>query len=226
MYEVFIRCRTRAHFLRGFPPSVPISASADGLEVLKRVAQHYRDAKSYHIQSVEEQTHQSEFDHSWQKSILTAAVAPGNRYHYEVRSFQGGALPVSDSKNVWTYHVDDNPYTQKAISEQPAGSKSPQMTEYPLASAERLREEYGDLAKRLKSATRIGDANLTSNRPRDLLFWGSRSERRHDARKSRVFLRENALDRESARNDYQNRGTCSDSSSGPAVRDACQRRSR
>jgi hypothetical protein len=63
--------------------------SSDGLELLKRVAQQYSDAKSYYIESVEAYASISEYSRSWQKTLLTAAEAPGNRSHYEGLSSSG-----------------------------------------------------------------------------------------------------------------------------------------
>jgi thiol-disulfide isomerase/thioredoxin len=138
-------------------------APADGLELLKRVAQHYVDAKSYHIECVEERSSHNEFHHDWQKSVMSAAEAPGNRFHYEGRSFEGSALRIGNGKTVWTYHVNGHRYTQKPVSEEGADLKIMVMSEYTLSRAARLRKELGDLPNHLKTATRLEDATLATN---------------------------------------------------------------
>jgi len=147
-----------------FAQSVPSTASTEGLELLKRVAQRYVVAKSYHIEAVEERTHHGDLERSWYKTILTAAEAPGNRHHYEGHSSSGSASSIADGKTVWTYHIEEHRYTQKPATEEPSSeSKVFTMPEFALRQAERLRTTLGDEAKHLKSATRLPDASLTMN---------------------------------------------------------------
>lgn len=147
-----------------FAQSVPSTASTEGLELLKRVAQHYAVAKSYHIEAVEERTVHGDFERSWQKTILTAAEAPGNRHHYEGHSSAGSASSIGDGKTVWTYHIEEHRYTEKPVAVESASqSKVIDMPEFALTQAEHLRERLGDQAKHLKSATRLPDASLTMN---------------------------------------------------------------
>ena len=147
-----------------FAQSAPSANSSDGLELLKKVAQQYADANSYSIESVEERTSSGEYDHSWQKTILTAAEAPGNRLYYEGHSNTGSAMRVADGKNVWTYRVDEHRYTVKpqliATSSQSTMTVN---TEWAMLQAKDLKKKWSILVKTLKSAERLPDATLTVN---------------------------------------------------------------
>src|SRR5208337_2969713 len=77
---------------------------------------------SYHIEATEERTTSQEFEHSWNKTILSAAEASGNRYHFQSRSNIGSFLLVSDGKTEWVYEVEAHSYTQKPMS--PVGPAS------------------------------------------------------------------------------------------------------
>ena len=59
-----------------FGQSAPSPSTSEGLELLNQAAQRYADAKSYYIESVEERTSSTEYSHSWQKTVITAAEAP------------------------------------------------------------------------------------------------------------------------------------------------------
>ena len=147
-----------------FAQSAPSSSFSDGLEVLKKVAQRYANADSYSIESVEERTENGEYDHSWQKTILIAAEAPGNRFRYEGHSSLGSAMTVADGKNVWTYRVDEHRYTFKpqliATSGQSAVIAN---TESAMMQAKDLKDRWRNLVKTIKSAERLPDATLAVN---------------------------------------------------------------
>ena len=99
-----------------FAQSAPSPSTSEGLELLKHVAQHYADAKSYYIELAEENTSSTEYNHSWQQTVLTAAEAPGNRFHYEGHTGGSSAMKVADGKTVWIYHLDEHRYTAKPQS--------------------------------------------------------------------------------------------------------------
>jgi thiol-disulfide isomerase/thioredoxin len=151
---------TAAAFAQPAPPT----SSSEGLELLKQVAQRYADAKSYYIELVEENTSSTEYNHSWQKTVLTAAEAPGNRFHYEGHTDGSSAMKVADGKTVWIYHLDEHRYTAKP---QPSEA-SPQQTAVSLYEgtvwrAEHLIKQWSTLVKTLKSADRLGEATLIVN---------------------------------------------------------------
>ena len=145
-----------------FAQAAPSMPSSDGLELLTRVAQQYSDAKSYYIVSVEERASTSEYSHYWQKTLLTAAEGPGNRYYYEGLSTSGHSVKVGDGKTVWTYRADENRYTAKPVE---ASSQQTviSMSEGAMYQAENLRKSLGALSKPFKSADLLSDATLIVN---------------------------------------------------------------
>jgi thiol-disulfide isomerase/thioredoxin len=131
--------------------------------LLERVTKHYADAKSYHIESVEERTTTGSYRRGWEKTVLTAAEIPGNRYHYEGHSGMGGALQVSNGKTVWTYHIEEQRYTEKPVS--PSESDEPKVITYAemaLHQAQTLRRTLANFAKQYKSADLLADDVLDS----------------------------------------------------------------
>jgi outer membrane lipoprotein-sorting protein len=85
----------------------------DALALLTEVGQHYADAKSYHIEAIEENTSSNELQRFWHKTLLTAIVMPGGRYRYEGRSGNATAILVSDGTSQWDYHAYEHIYTQQ-----------------------------------------------------------------------------------------------------------------
>ena len=73
------------------PQMAPNAPRPDPLALLNEVSQRYAEVKSYHIEAIEEEASGNELQHSWQKTMLTAVVAPGGRYRYEGRSGYGAA---------------------------------------------------------------------------------------------------------------------------------------
>jgi hypothetical protein len=53
------------------------SVAQDATALLNEVSQRYADAKSYHIEAVEERSSSSELNRDWQKTFMTAVVSPG-----------------------------------------------------------------------------------------------------------------------------------------------------
>jgi thiol-disulfide isomerase/thioredoxin/outer membrane lipoprotein-sorting protein len=136
---------------------------SEGLELLKQVAQQYADAKSYYIESVEERTSNSNYSHSWQKTVITAAQSPGDRFHYEGHSSGGNAMKVADGKTIWTYRTDEHRYTAKPQTTGTSSQQTMIASELAMFQAENLRKNLGALAKGLKSAGRLPDATLVVN---------------------------------------------------------------
>jgi thiol-disulfide isomerase/thioredoxin len=147
-----------------FAQPAPPASSSEGFELLKKVAQQYAEANSYYIESVEERTTTTEYSHSWQKTITTAAQAPGDRFHYEGHSSSGSAMKVADGKTAWIYSVDEQRYTAKPQSLMTASKQIISGTpEWATFQAQNLRRNLGDMAKSLKSADRLPDATLVVN---------------------------------------------------------------
>ena len=76
----------------------------DALALLTEVSHRYAEAKSYHIEAVQERIYSNALQHSWQKTLFTAIVMPGGRYRYEGRSGYDAAVVVSDGTTQWDYH--------------------------------------------------------------------------------------------------------------------------
>ncbi|MDR3728057.1 MAG: TlpA disulfide reductase family protein [Terracidiphilus sp.] len=148
------------------PASQPTSSaqsvpSPSGLEILERAAQHYADAKSYYLESVEERNSSSEYMRNWNKTVLIAAEAPGGKYYYEGRSNMGGGLKVADGQTVWTYRAGEHRYTAKPESSENVGKQKPApMQEGPILQAKNLRRMLADWADSVKSADRLPDETL------------------------------------------------------------------
>jgi thiol-disulfide isomerase/thioredoxin/outer membrane lipoprotein-sorting protein len=140
----------------------PNAPSNDAVALLNEVGKHYADAKSYHIEAVEEVTTSTELHRDWSKTLLTAIVMPGGRYRYEGRSGFGSATLVSDGTTQWDYHAYDHLYTQR-----PAPRKGQEMgriitqQEGSLWSAKQIVQYMAHRADHLKSANLLPDESIT-----------------------------------------------------------------
>ncbi len=140
------------------------TSSPSGLELLQRVSHRYADAKSYRIEAVEESTSTGEFEHTWQKSVISAAEAESNRYYYEGHSNAGGAIRMSDGKTVWNYHIDEHTYTARKTAESATSPQQPlSWVEAALLRSQNIRRSLGELASHYKSAERLPDTTITLN---------------------------------------------------------------
>lgn len=70
----------------------------DALTFLKLVGQRYANATSYRIEATTEEQINAEFSRDWSKSVTTAIVALGNRYHFEVHSRWEWWVLISDGQ--------------------------------------------------------------------------------------------------------------------------------
>ncbi len=141
----------------------------DALALLNEVSQRYADAKSYHIEGVEEETSTTELSRHWDKRLLTAIMMPDGHYRYEGRSGVGGeALLVSDGTTRWNYHPEDHLYTQQTASDGAADNNpwtgravgQEEMTAY---NAKFLVDRLAHTADRLKAATFLPDETISVN---------------------------------------------------------------
>ncbi|HET9407624.1 MAG TPA: redoxin family protein [Candidatus Sulfotelmatobacter sp.] len=146
-----------------FGQSPSSSNSSEGLDLLKRAARHYAEAKSYRIEFVEERSYHGDdgFDQNWQKAVVIAAEAPGNRFHYEGRSSGGAVLRVSDGKTVWKYHPDDHRYTEKLVGDTSGDSKFMATPDFAAFKGEHVRKDLSEIADHFKSATRLKDERVS-----------------------------------------------------------------
>ena len=152
-------------------PAAGVSAQAasplplDGLELLQKVAQRYRDAKSYSIASIEERSMKSEYVRQWTRTVLLAAEEPGGRSHFEGRGQFGDAEKISDGRTVWNYRATEHRYTMQAVAEIPAAKKPSPVgfSEMGIMQAQGLRNLLARSAESINSAQRLPDAQLVLN---------------------------------------------------------------
>jgi thiol-disulfide isomerase/thioredoxin len=93
-----------------------------GMVLLEQVAQKYEKANSYQIALEQEETITGSLSRKWQRSILSAAVASGDRYRFEAQTDTGWRVQVSDGRTEWEYQPSSNEYTQRALSKADAQS--------------------------------------------------------------------------------------------------------
>lgn len=126
--------------------------NGDALKLLDEVSKHYADAKSYHIESIRESRVSSQLRSSWQKEMLRAQEAPGNRYRFEGQSSSGSGLVVSDGVTEWNIHRTYDQYTKRPPGTygHPFPKTSSAQDEQPAREAFFLRSNLamaGDFAK-------------------------------------------------------------------------------
>lgn len=88
----------------------------DAATLLQQVNKKYADAKYYHIEVIEEDDIKGDLSRTWDKSLLTAIMAPDNRYRFEAHSQFGMSLKVSDGKTETNYNADSHEYTQAELT--------------------------------------------------------------------------------------------------------------
>lgn len=135
-----------------------VASPTDALTLLTEVSQRYADAKSYHIEAVEEETSASELYRDWHKTFMTAIAAPGGRYRYEGRFFAGTAVLISDGVRQWAYLPQRSAYTQEPVLSKEAEKKRVhQQDELAASNARSIVGRLALLASKLKSAELMPD---------------------------------------------------------------------
>lgn len=190
-----LSCLVVAFSLTVFAQTPVSPVPTDSLELLRQVGQHYADAKSYHIEAVEESTFFNELQRSWNKSVIEAAQAPGDRYHYEGHGGAGGTLRIADGKNVWTYHINAGLYTKTPVPTGKSNSGSFGSSEMAMFAAENLRRGLAEIGKHYKSAFRLPDAAVEID-GRRVTCYVVRVQTEDMKRTPRLHLRKNHLDRQ------------------------------
>lgn len=136
----------------------------DALTLLKNATQRYADAKSYHIEAVQERTSTNALDRNWQRELLVAIVAPEGRYRYEGKSGHGSGILISDGKMHWAYHLDEHLYTQMSASAaQNEKNRIIPMEEMAALDAKRLVMGITTLLSQVKSASFLPDQKIELN---------------------------------------------------------------
>jgi thiol-disulfide isomerase/thioredoxin/outer membrane lipoprotein-sorting protein len=143
------------------PQTATSSPPKDALALLNEVSQRYADAKSYHIEAVEESTTSNDLSRHWDKRLLTAIVTPGGRYRYEGQSGSGSATLVSDGTTAWVYHPYDHLYTaQPASGNDPQAGRVISGDEMPANTAKFMVSQMAHRADRLTSAAFLPDETI------------------------------------------------------------------
>lgn len=136
------------------PQQASSTQSSDGLDLLKRVPEHYAGAKTYSLAATEENTQSGEYQRHWSKMVMVAAEAPDGKYYFEGHGNTGGAIRVSDGKTAWKYHIEENHYTQQSASATDAKPGGPMpLQEMALLNAKHLRRSLADMTHGLHSAS-------------------------------------------------------------------------
>jgi thiol-disulfide isomerase/thioredoxin/outer membrane lipoprotein-sorting protein len=138
----------------------PATAPSSGLALLSSVSDRYAQAKSYHIEAIKEQTTSGNLLRTWQKTYMTAIVAPGGKYRYEADSGTGSAIQVSNGVYHWDYHVDEQLYTKRPAQAEP-DRHSMSEEEFAVVGARGLVSQIGATAAHLRSASLLPDLPVT-----------------------------------------------------------------
>ncbi|MGD0568140.1 MAG: redoxin domain-containing protein [Candidatus Sulfotelmatobacter sp.] len=144
------------------PQTAPSVPKPDALALLSEVSQRYADAKSYHIEAVDETTRNNELSRQWEKTMLTAIVMPGNRYRYEGRSGMGDVIYISDGSEEWDYLPLEKVYVQRPAAGPDSGKKRVHLPQEIIAlNAKSLVSGLAHRADVLKSATLLPDETIS-----------------------------------------------------------------
>jgi thiol-disulfide isomerase/thioredoxin len=146
------------------PQATPAAPANDALTLLNEVSQRYADAKSYHLEAVEEKTESHELSRHWNKRLLTAIVMPDGRYRYEGNSGFGSATLVSDGTTHWDYHPVDHLFTaQPASPNDPPPRQILAAEEVTVHDAKFLMHRLAHNADSVKSAAFLPDESIPLN---------------------------------------------------------------
>jgi thiol-disulfide isomerase/thioredoxin/outer membrane lipoprotein-sorting protein len=145
--------------------SLPGDNRADPLTLLKQVGQRYANATFYHIEAVTEEQMIADFSKNWSKSIITAIVAPGNKYRFEAHTNWEWWDLVSDGKTEWLYSPATQEYKKQAAPVHGASrfKSSGLQTFIGLTDAQDTIEHLAELALSGRSAAYLPDETLTVN---------------------------------------------------------------
>lgn len=135
----------------------------NALALLNEVCQRYADAKSYHIEAVQERVFSGDMRQNWEKTLMTAIVMSDGRYRYEGQSGIGSATEISDGTTQWIYHPLDKLYTQKTTAVTEVKGQVIWPEDMSAREAKSLQHRLAHLPDRIKSATPLHDETLIVN---------------------------------------------------------------
>jgi len=130
----------------------------DALALINKVSQRYAEAKSYHIEAIEERSATSELSRSWQKFMMTAIVMPDGRFRYEGFSTVGKSFLISNGKQEWEYIPGRKAYTQQNLPTESSATRPIHAPEGVIAqNAKQIVVSLAQIAGNLKSASYLPD---------------------------------------------------------------------
>jgi outer membrane lipoprotein-sorting protein len=138
---------------------------ADATRFLAQVRQLYVNATSYNIAAVKEEQMNAEFSRRWNKSLTIAALAPENRYRFEVHTNWEAWILLSDGKTEWLYRPLTQEYKeQTAPHDGPSRFKSSGLLMFlGLSDAQDTVKDLTETLSSMRSASYLPDETLDVN---------------------------------------------------------------
>jgi peroxiredoxin/outer membrane lipoprotein-sorting protein len=96
--------------------AAPLRAQEDATALLRQVAAAYKDAKSYHFESVTDSDLISELHRSWSRRRLILAKDAAGRVRFENIDSGGSHVVVSDGSAVWIAAPDTREFIRRELA--------------------------------------------------------------------------------------------------------------
>ena len=151
-------------------------AQENAVSLLQRASEVYKNAKSYHFESVRQTSISSDLHHSWSESFETlAAIVPENKVRFESREHTGWYVVASDGKTMWRAVPYTREYARTNVTgpllETKGGGPEAEMA---LRRLKLAASKYDRLDENLKSAQVIRNEVVESGREPNGLCCGTR----------------------------------------------------
>jgi thiol-disulfide isomerase/thioredoxin len=146
-------------------PQETVDAHGNAYTFLNSVLKRYSDAKTYHIERVEETQLDSELRRSWERRSITAVVLPDKRYRFECQSDMGRGVQISDVVSEWFYLPQIGQYTKGPA---PASVPGP-VPRVPIFGLNLIRQAqyilrgFSGVRSLIRSATYLADERIDVN---------------------------------------------------------------
>jgi thiol-disulfide isomerase/thioredoxin/outer membrane lipoprotein-sorting protein len=140
-------------------------ARPEALTLLKQVGQRYANAAYYRIEAVTEEQVNGDFSKNWNKSLTTAVLAPGNKYHFEAHTNWEWWVLVSDGMTEWLYNPARQEYKKQIapVSGVNRFESSGLQTFLELTEAQDTIKDLAELPSSVRVASYLPDETLTLN---------------------------------------------------------------
>jgi thiol-disulfide isomerase/thioredoxin len=136
-------------------------APEDALKLLDRVAKHYENAETVHIEVTRQETSHAEGYDSSQTITMSAYEAPGGRFRYEGTGWTGSGLIVSDATNEWRLRRSYRQYSKKPTGTYFKPGNALQGDDAPVLYAHYLRSNLNSLGSQLQSAHFLANETIS-----------------------------------------------------------------